>query len=232
MALGRGDGGGPVKGQSAGKLRVLLLDQQTLIRKGLTALMHNREDMEVVGEARDEGEVLAKMQELRPDLVLMDIHLPGGDGLEIIRNICRRYPQVKVVVLTVTDAEETMLAAIKAGARGYLLKTMEPAQLFFYLSSIGRGEVAIPPALAGRILDGIIRQEKRHEQEALLSPREKEVLRLVAGGATNREIAQTLFISENTVKNHLKSIMEKLGSKNRLQAVQFAQKHGLLAEDN
>ncbi len=226
----RGDEWVPAKEAPPGKLRVMLADPQTLIRKGLTSLMQNRDDLEVVGEAKDRTELLLKLPELQPDLVLMDINLPGGDGIEVIRHICHGFPEIKVVVLTTMDGEETMMAAIKAGAKGYLSKTIEPAHLFFYLAGISRGEAVIPPVLAGRILESMARHQKQPEQQVILSHREKEVLRLVAAGATNREIAETLVISENTVKNHLKNIMEKLGSKNRMQAVRLAMEHGLLAK--
>lgn len=206
------------------KLRVLLVDDHTLIRKGISMLMDQWEGFEVVGEARNGEEAIELALRLRPDIILMDIYMPRLNGLEATRRIKALLPEIKVVILTIADDDETIEAAFAAGAEGYLLKTVEPQQLFYLLLDVARGEVPLASALTKKILPKLNSIPK----DPLLSAREKEVLELVALGFTNREIAQRLYISENTVKNHLRNILEKLQTKNRLQAVHYALQHGLV----
>ncbi|MDN5345433.1 MAG: two-component system, NarL family, response regulator LiaR [Clostridia bacterium] len=206
------------------KHRLLLVDDHTLIRKGLRLLMAGWEGFEVVGEAGDGQEAIELALELQPDIVLMDIYMPRLDGLEATRRLKALLPEIKVVILTVADDDEAFRAALEVGAEGYLLKTVEPQHLYYLLQEVARGEVPLASALTKKILP----QLKAQEKGDLLSPREKEVLTLVARGLSNREIAGRLFISENTVKNHLRSILEKLQTKNRQQAVHYALQHGLV----
>lgn len=206
------------------KLRVLLVDDHALIRKGISMLMEQWEGFEVAGEARNGEEAIELTLRLRPDIVLMDIFMPRLDGLEATRRIKALLPETKIVILTIAGDEETVAAAFAAGAEGYLLKTVEPQQLFYLLLEVARGENPLASSLTKKMLS----KSLSPAPESLLSAREKEVLELVAEGFTNREIAQKLFISENTVKNHLRSILEKLQTKNRQQAVHYALKHGLV----
>lgn len=203
-------------------LRILLVDDHTLIRKGLRALIAGWEGFEVAGEAKDGEEALELALKLRPDIILMDIYMPRLNGLEATRRLKTLLPESKVVILTVDDNPETLMAALEAGAKGYLLKTVEPQQLYFLLQEVARGEMSLTLTLIEKLLPRLTRTPALNS----LSAREKEVLELVAQGFTNREIAQRLYISENTVKNHLRSILEKLQTKNRLQAVQYALQQG------
>lgn len=203
-------------------LRILLVDNHTLIRKGLRALIADWEGFEVIGEARDGEEGLELALKLFPDIILMDIHIPRLDGLEVTRRLKDLLPEAKVVILTLDDSPVSLMAALEAGAKGYLLKTAEPQQLYYLLQEVAGGKTALTPALIEKMLPRLTKTPTLNS----LSAREKEVLELVAQGFTNREIAQKLYISENTVKNHLRSILEKLQSKNRLQAVQYALQQG------
>jgi DNA-binding NarL/FixJ family response regulator len=162
----------------------------------------------------------------------MDVHMPKVDGIQAARMISSELPQVKVVMLTVSEQDDDLFAAIKSGARGYLLKNLEPEELFDYLAGISRGEAPISRAMAAKILSEFASQTGPRTAESsetgeLLTPREKEVLALVAAGSTNKEIALALTLTENTVKNHLRNILEKLHLENRTQAAAYALKHGL-----
>ncbi|GAW93254.1 response regulator [Calderihabitans maritimus] len=219
------------------KLRILLVDDHTLIRKGIMALMQNRKEFEVVGEAGDGYEAVVKARSLQPDVILMDIHMPHCDGLEATRLILEELPDVNIVILTVSADNEHLLQALQAGAKGYLLKDMEPRQLFELLQGVARGEEPCLPRELGRLLRSVAARTARtngtifaasRSPGELLTPREKEVLQLVVKGASNKEIAEALCISENTVKNHLRKIMEKLRSKNRAEAAVHAVQQGLV----
>lgn len=219
------------------KLRILLVDDHTLIRKGIMALMQNRKEFEVVGEAGDGYEAVVKARSLQPDVILMDIHMPHCDGLEATRLIPEELPDVNIVILTVSADNEHLLQALQAGAKGYLLKDMEPRQLFELLQGVARGEEPCLPRELGRLLRSVAARTARtngtifaasRSPGELLTPREKEVLQLVVKGASNKEIAEALCISENTVKNHLRKIMEKLRSKNRAEAAVHAVQQGLV----
>jgi len=185
-----------------------------------------------VGEAGDGREALEKARELMPDLILMDIHMPGWDGLKATRLIKGEMPYVKIVMLTISDDDKDLFEAIKQGAQGYLLKNIEPEELFEMLRGVYRGEAPISGLTAARILDEFTRLAQKEDYDAIsedsLTLREKEVLRLVAKGATNKEIASQLFIAENTVKNHLRNILAKLHLQNRVQAAAYALREGLI----
>jgi len=210
-------------------MRVLLADDHALFRAGIARLLAAW-GMDVVGQAGDGLEALELARRLKPDLVLMDIAMPECNGLQATRLIKAELPEVKIVMVTVSDAEEDLFEAIKSGAEGYLLKDMSEAELEQVLSRIAAGEPALSRGLAAKILDEFARVSRdaaAREKEDDLTQREREVLQLVAEGATNREIAAALFVSENTVNFHMKNILAKLHLKNRAQAVAYAIRSGL-----
>jgi len=217
-------------------IRVLLVDDHVLFRQGLASLIDPLEDMEVAGEAGDGREALERARELMPDLILMDIHMPGWDGLKATRLIKEEMPHVKIIMLTVSDDDKDLFEAIKNGAQGYLLKDIEPEELFEMLRGVYRGEAPISGLTAARILDEFARLSQRKSSVSSsgesLTPREKEVLQLVAQGATNKEIASQLFIAENTAKNHLRNILAKLHLQNRVQAAAYALREGLIGDSS
>lgn len=215
-------------------IRVLLVDDHVLLRKGLASLIDPLEDMEVVGEAGDGQEALERARELMPDLILMDIQMPGWDGLKATQRIKEEMPYVKIVMLTISDDDKDLFEAVKSGAQGYLLKDIETEELFELLRGVHRGEAPISRLMAARILDEFARLAQREMWVPIcgesLTPREREVLQLVAEGATNKEIASQLFIAENTVKNHLRSILAKLHLGNRAEAAAYALREGLIGD--
>jgi len=213
-------------------IKVLLVDDHALFRKGVASALASYTDIEVVGEASNGEEALAKARELMPDVILMDISMPVCDGLEATRRIKAEVPYVKIIILTVAEQDESLFEAIKSGAHGYLLKTIEPRPLLDTLRGLSRGEAPISRVTASKILKEFARPSQRSApQEAppvgKLSPRESEILELLTKGATNKEIAATLCISIHTVKNHLQNIMDKLHIQNRAQAVAYAFEAGL-----
>jgi len=214
-------------------LKVLVVDDHALFRRGIATVLANQKDLKIVGEAADGLEAIEKAEKLAPDVILMDLNMPRCSGLEATQALHTKMPQVNILVLTVSDNEADLFAAIKFGATGYILKNTEPEELIQAIFHLAQGGVIISPVMATKLLsefkDLETGAEKRPvKEEASLSPREEEVLRLVAQGATNKEIADSLFISENTVKTHLRSIMEKLHLANRSQAAAYAVKRGLV----
>lgn len=212
-------------------LRILLVDDHLLFRKGLIRLLDVQPDFTVVGEARDGLEAIEQVRKLRPDVVLMDIRMPNCDGLEATRRIKAWMPEVRVVMLTVSDDEQDLVAAVKSGADGYLLKDVQPEDLFDQLRRIGEGEAPLSRGMTGKLLNQLARRSRPAlESKAIgvLSERECEVLALVVEGFTNREIGEELGIARNTVKNHLRSIYGKLDVKNRTEAAAYAVGHGLV----
>jgi DNA-binding NarL/FixJ family response regulator len=212
-------------------LRILLVDDHLLFRKGLARLLDAQPDFEIVGEAADGLEAVGKAELLDPDVVLMDIRMPNCDGLEATRRIKGQMPNVRVVMLTVSEDEQDLTAAVRYGADGYLLKDLLPEALFQYLRGAMSGEAPISPTMTGKLLHQLAQQSRPAAQPAaaaVLSARECEVLALVVDGCSNQEIAQELSIAHNTVKNHLRSILTKLGVKNRAQAAAYAVSHGLV----
>ncbi|WP_214323332.1 response regulator [Nonomuraea sediminis] len=198
-------------------MRVLIVDDHPIVRDGLRAALAGHDDLEVVGEAADGETALRLAAELRPDVVLMDLRMPGMDGVTAIRSLSG----TRVLVLTTFDTD--VLPALAAGASGYLLKDAEPDELVRALRATHRGETVLAPAVAGRLAEHV-----RKPVRAALSKRELEVLRLVAGGATNREAASRLFISEASVKTHLLHIYAKLDVRDRAAAVGEAYRRGIL----
>ncbi len=208
--------------------RLLLVDDHALFREGLIALLAYQDDFTVVGEAEDAESALAQARALRPDIVLMDIELPGEDGVVATRRLKMEMPAVTVVMLTVHDDSQTLFEAIKAGAHGYLVKNMRSQELLEQLRRLARGEAAISRRMATRILEEIRGQPEPCWPEEALTAREMDVLELAAARLSNAEIAARLGISEHTVKNHMKSILSKLHLRNRRQAAAYGVARGWL----
>lgn len=209
-------------------LRLLLVDDHALFREGLVSLLSYQDDFAVVGEAEDAEGALAQAHALRPDIVLMDVELPGEDGVIATRRLTTELPAVTVVMLTVRDDTQTLFEAIKAGAQGYLVKNTRSRELLEQLRSLARGEAAISRRMAARILDEIRGQTAPFGPEEALTLREMDVLELVAARLSNTEIAERLAVSEHTVKNHMKSILSKLHLRNRHQAAAYGVARGWL----
>jgi len=213
-------------------MRLLLIDDHILFREGLKSLLGSLPGFQVVGEASDGEEAIAKTLAQRPDLVLIEIGLKDGSGLETIGNILSNRPETKVVVLTLLELDETMIASIRAGAVGYMLKSTPVAKLTATLRAVMQGEAALSRKMTGRILEEFSRQGtnngKVRSDLDCLTNREIEVLRFIGIGATNREIAENLFITEYTVKNHVHNILDKLNLKNRREAARIARFQGLV----
>jgi len=213
------------------RIRVLLADDHTLFRGGIASLLATESDFDVVGQAADGGQAVEMARELMPDLILMDIQMPVMDGLEATRRIKLEIPYVKIVILTVLDEEQRLFEAVKSGASGYLLKNVGPKALYGTLRGVFQGEAPISRVMAARLLEEFGRQSRQGAPAAPgaeLTVREREVLELVTRGKSNKEIAAALAIAENTVKNHLKNILEKLHLENRVQVATFALRHGLV----
>lgn len=216
-------------------LRILLVDDHVLFRKGLARLLDAQPGFEVVGEAADGWDAVEQSRLLRPDLVLMDLRMPGCDGLEATRQIKREMPETRVVMFTVSQDEADLAAAIRSGADGYLVKDIRPEELFQELRGVSQGESPLSRVMVGKLL----RYLARHSRAAapplppdLLSPRERAVLALVADGLSNAEIADELGIAPNTVRNHLRSILDKLGLQNRVQVAVYAVRQERAADNS
>jgi DNA-binding NarL/FixJ family response regulator len=216
---------------TAPPIRVLLADDHPLFRKGIASLLSAEPGFEIVGEASNGQEAIEKALDLMPDIILMDISMPGMNGLEATQRIKQEIPYVRIVILTVSDEDQNLFEAIKNGAQGYLLKKIDPQTLFRTLRGTVEGEAPLSRSMATKLLGEFARQRRAASQPtptATLTVREKDVLGLLAAGKTNKEIAGALGIAENTVKNHLKNILEKLHLENRVQAATFALRQGLL----
>lgn len=215
-------------------IRLMLVDDHALFRKGLVSLLKREEEFQVVAEAEDGAEAIKKAKQLKPDLVLMDIHMPGIDGIEATRRIREILPSTRVVILTVSEDDKDLFEGIKCGAHGYLLKKLEPEELYGMLRGVFEGEAPISRSTASKILNEFAVQARRKaaaQLEEELSAREKDVLQCLASGLTNKEIGNKLGIAENTVKNHLKNILAKLHLENRVQAATFALQKGFVFPD-
>lgn len=213
-------------------IRVLLVDDHILFRKGISKLLAAQADIEVVGEAGDGQEALEKARELMPDLVLMDIAMPGMSGRQATRIVKEEMPYVKIVMLTVSERDSDLFEAIRSGADGYLLKDLEPEELYRLCRGVFRGEAPLSPLMAAKILREFSSLADVREETVgpagRLTPREIEVLELIVKGRTNREIAHALCVAESTVKNHVRNILAKLHLKNRAQAAAYAVREGLV----
>jgi DNA-binding NarL/FixJ family response regulator len=214
-------------------IRILLADDHTLFREGLAGLLDAQPDLKVVGQAGDGLEALVMARRLKPDLILMDIAMPGADGVEATAWIKAELPQTIIVMLTVRDEDEKLFEAIKSGAQGYLLKNIRSRQLINMVRNAMQGQAVITPALSGRMLEEFRRLSRRaprppDEPVTALTPREQEVLALVAEGASDQEIANRLTISIHTVKSHMRNILAKLHLGHRHEAARFALQEGLI----
>jgi len=216
-------------------IRVLICDDQMVVRMGLRAILSTVSEIEVVGEAGDGDEALAQVKALSPDVVLMDLKMPGINGVQATRAIRDRYPQVGVLVLTTYDADEWVFDAIRAGASGYLLKDTPREALVAAIEGTASGETHVDPAVAGKLFRQVARAPapsiSAQKIVADLSPRELEVLRLLARGLNNADIAGQLYLSEGTVRNYVSAILSKLDVADRTQAAVLALRQGLVTDE-
>lgn len=214
-------------------MRAIIADDHALFRDGLVSLLEAR-GVEIVAEAENGEEAVAYAEQFEPDVVLMDLKMPQMDGLTATRLIKAKHKDMHVVVVTASDDDADLFEAIKSGAEGYILKNLESGQFFDLLQGVMRGEPALTPALARRVLREFAGGEGgNNEPVEELTERERDVLELLVQGVTsNRELAERLFISENTVKYHLRNILSKLHLQNRAQVIAYAMRHGLVSPDS
>ncbi|MBE9010516.1 response regulator transcription factor [Pseudanabaenaceae cyanobacterium LEGE 13415] len=205
-------------------IRILLVDDQHIIRQGLKSMLESNADMQVIGEAENGQRAIEQIAQLQPDLVLMDIRMPIMDGVAATGAIVQQFPTVKLLVLTTFDDDDYVSQAMRLGAKGYLLKDTEPDELALAIRAVHKGHTHLGPGLFEKALMSIAPPPsvEAPPELAQLTPRELEVLRLIASGANNREIAEALFLSENTVKNYVTNILSRLNLRDRTQAALFA----------
>jgi DNA-binding NarL/FixJ family response regulator len=201
-------------------IRILSVDDHPLLQEGIAAMIRSQPDMELAGEARNGRDALQRFREVRPDVTLMDLRLPDMNGIDVMIAIRGEFPDARIVVLTTFEGDVEMQRALTAGARGYLLKSMPPKELLDAIRQVHAGKKRIPPEVAAQLAE--------HLSDEALTAREVEVLRQVAGGNRNRDVAEHLFISEETVKVHVKHIMDKLGASDRTEAVAIAIRRGII----
>lgn len=217
-------------------IEILLVDDHALFRKGLASLLASCDNFKVVGEAADGCEAVVKARETLPDVILMDVHMPKCDGLTAVREIKRELPTIKIIMLTVDENDEILFEAVKSGAQGYLLKAMQPQQVFNMIETVAQGGVGFGQAMLSKVLAEFQRSPTKGDKavrvETQLTPRELDILEQVASGATNQQIAAASNISENTVKKHLQSIISKLHMQNRIQVAVYAVREGLLPDSD
>ncbi len=211
------------------KQRIIIVDDHEVVRLGLKSLLDHHPQFEVVGEAGNAKDAIELVGQLKPDIVLMDIRLPGTSGIEACEEVTRNYPETRVVMLTSYAEDEMLFSAIRAGASGYVLKQIGGDDLIRALEAVGRGEALLDPAVTQRVFQEVRRAVKEEEASAFanLSQQERHVLLLVSEGKTNREIAKALFLGEGTVRNYVSSILSKLGVSNRAEAAAYAVEHNL-----
>jgi two-component system, NarL family, response regulator DevR len=211
------------------KHRIFIVDDHEVVRLGLKALLELHPQFEVIGEAGTAKDAIEQVSRLQPDVVLMDIRLPGTSGIEACEEITKRFENIRVIMLTSYADDEMLFSAIRAGASGYVLKQIGGEDLIRAVEAVGRGEALLDPAVTQRVFQEVRRAVKEEESQAFanLSQQEKHVLLLVSEGKTNREIAKALFLGEGTVRNYVSSILSKLGVSNRAEAAAYAVEHSL-----
>ncbi len=212
-----------------GRQKILLVDDHEVVRLGLRALIEAHPMFEVVAEAGSAKEAIEKVERYRPDVVLMDIRLPGASGIEACEQITNKFPESKVIMLTSYAEDEMLFSAIRSGASGYVLKQISADELIRAIEAVSRGEALLDPAVTQRVFQEVRKAVREEEASAFvsLSQQERHVLLLVSEGRTNREIAKTLFLGEGTVRNYVSSILSKLGVSNRAEAAAYAVEHNL-----
>jgi len=210
-------------------MKIIIVDDHVLFREGLAAIVRSESDFEIVGQAGTVREAIELASALKPDMILMDFGLPDGTGVDATRSILAKHPRCKIVFLTMSEDDERLFAAIRSGAKGYLLKNMRPAKLISTLRSVQQGESALSRSMTLRLMEELARTKALSpKSDPTLTRRELEVLRELACGLSNQEIAERLFISENTVKYHVHSILEKLHLSDRRDAAIYAREHGFI----
>ena len=210
-------------------VNILVIDSYAVYRYGLISMLKEQPEFRVIGDAINTSEAVTKLGELQPDIIIMDIFMPDGEGVEAITLLQQKFPDAKVIIVTLSDKEEDFFRAIRAGARAYLLKSITTTELIESVRLVATGHAIVSPLMAFRLPEEFREMNKRNKGGLnTLSPREKEVLYLVAQGASNKEIAAHCYVSETTAKAHLRRILEKLGVRNRAQAAVLAITKGLL----
>lgn len=210
-------------------IRVMLVDDHHIVRQGVKSVLVHHADIQVIGEADSAVGLFANVDSLKPDVVLMDIRMPGQNGIEVTQRLKREHPEIKVIILSTYDEDEFLFGALRAGAEGYLLKSASPEVLASAIRQVGSGERLLSPTLVSKVMREFQDLAKdKARAESGLTDQELEVLRMIAAGATNKEIAEKVFWSEVTVKRKVQDILEKMGVANRAQAVAEAAKRGLL----
>jgi len=211
-----------------GKIRVLLADDHAIVREGVRLLLNAQPDIEVVGEASNGEQALALARTLAPDIVLMDIGMPGMNGLEATQALKAAQPQTNILVLTMHEGEDYFFRILAAGASGYLLKGASSGELLSAIRAVHAGGVYLYPTMAKKLMGDYLKGQKVGSERDPLTPREREVLKLIAEGKTNREIAEELVLSQNTVQTHRLHLMEKLNLHNRTELIKYAMRRGLI----
>ena len=210
----------PIATMGSENIRILLVDDHTILREGLAAVLNAVDGLEVIGQAADGKSALSAFSELQPDVAILDLRMRPMDGVELTRAIRELSPNARVILLTTYDTDEEIFRGLRAGASSYLLKDVDSTRLAEAIRSVHAGRKEIPPEIAAKLAD--------HVASETLTPRQEEVLRGVAEGKSNLEIAKALFVSEGTVKAHVKAILQKLGARDRTQAITIAIKRGLV----
>jgi NarL family two-component system response regulator LiaR len=214
--------------ERADRISVLIADDHPVVRQGLRAFLQLQEDLDIVGEAGDGLEAVHQVEKLRPNVILLDLVMPRLDGIDAIRRIREANPDTKVIVLTTYADDEKVFPAVKAGAAGYLLKDVEPKELAEAIRTVNRGQGLLHPSIASKLMQEYAGEQERADSSEALTDREMDVLRLIAQGRSNREIAKEFVLSEKTVKTHVSNILAKLRLADRTQAALYAVRHRLV----